>query len=89
MIKPSTSVFALLQDLCGLSAAEAAEYLGVSLNTVQSVRRGVFKPRPDALHALASLFVQLETGVAASSLPPGALRRRKAIEEVRKLEGRL
>ncbi len=54
------TLFALLRDRCGLSHREAAEFLGVRLDTVKSWSSGRNPCPPGVIEALRSLYRSMD-----------------------------
>lgn len=59
-----TTLAGLLIDRCGLSQREAAEVLGVSINTVKSWMAGRANPRPGVIAELRALYARIERAAA-------------------------
>ncbi len=55
-----TTTAALLIDRCGLSQREAADVLGVSINTIKSWMAGRASPRPGVIAELRALYARIE-----------------------------
>lgn len=55
-----TTLAALLIDRCSLSQREAADVLGVSINTVKSWMAGRAAPRPGVIADLRALYARIE-----------------------------
>lgn len=75
----STTTFAEVLALTGMTQAEAAEYLEISLPTVRAYCQGSARTKPDKLIALWELYVVIRDGRPAGHLParaPQSVRRR-------------
>lgn len=72
------TTFKAALSICGLSISEAADYLGVRLDTVKSWSQGRNSPPPGVWQMLADLYARIEDAAdhAAGQLEPGMMDRR-------------
>jgi hypothetical protein len=75
-----TTLAALLIDRCGLSQREAADVLGVSINTVKSWMAGRASPRHGVIAELRALYARIERAAAEASIAIAAAAEDVAVE---------
>lgn len=73
------TTFKAAMSICGLSQAEAAEFLGVSIQSVKDWSRGKAAPPPGVWQMLADLYRRIEDAAdfAAGQLEPTLMDRRR------------
>ncbi len=72
------TTFKSAMSICGLSQSEAAEFLGVSIQSVKDWSRGKSAPPVGVWEMLSDLYVRIEGAAdfASANLEPGMMDRR-------------
>lgn len=82
MTAPNTA-FSEALDAIGLTSEEAAELLGVSVDSIKAMRKGAYKPKVAFMTALLGVWKEVESG-RITGLPAGAQARSRGLKELRR-----